>query len=118
MAIPRYANNWEDCGSAKHGTIRRHHSWGFCPQHQYKSYKEKEVYFNERNEWMGTSWDVQVANLPEAVKKSVMEKYSDYVIDDADYVVTPDNEWYILDLENKQIDKELKVKVDKDGVWL
>ena len=44
-----------------------------------------------------------------------MEKYSDYVIDDADYVVTPDNEWYILDLENKQIDKELKVKVDKDG---
>ena len=39
--------------------------------------KEKEVYFNERNEWMGTSWDVQVANLPEAVKKSVMEKYSD-----------------------------------------
>ena len=24
----------------------------------------------------------------------------------------------ILDLENKQIDKELKVKVDKDGVWL
>ena len=31
--------------------------------------KEKEVYFNERNEWMGTSWDVQVANLPEAVKK-------------------------------------------------
>ena len=24
----RSANNWEDCGSAKHGTIRRHHSWG------------------------------------------------------------------------------------------
>ena len=22
MTIPRYANNWEDCGSAKHGTIR------------------------------------------------------------------------------------------------
>ena len=33
MTIPRYANNWEDCGSATHGTIRRHHSWGFCPQH-------------------------------------------------------------------------------------
>lgn len=56
--------------------------------------------------------------LPEAVKKSVMEKYSDYVIDDADYVVTPDNEWYILDLENKQTGKEFKAKVDKDGTWL
>ena len=51
-------------------------------------------------------------------KNRLWKKYSDYVIDDADYVVTPDNEWYILDLENKQIDKELKVKVDKDGVWL
>ena len=64
------------------------------------------------------SWDVRVANLPEAVK-SVMEKYSDYVIDDVDYVVTPDNEWYILDLENKQTGKRvLKAKVDKDGTWL
>ena len=41
-----------------------------------------------------------------------------YVIDDADYVVTPDNEWYILDLENKQTGKEFKAKVDKDGTWL
>ena len=28
MIIPRYANTGEDCGSATHGTIRRHHSWG------------------------------------------------------------------------------------------
>lgn len=80
--------------------------------------KEKEVYFNEWNEWMGISWDVQVVNLLEVVKKLVMEKYLDYVIDDVDYVVIFDNEWYIFDLENKQIDKEFKVKVDKDGVWL
>ena len=26
MIIPRYANTGEDCGSATHGTIRRHHS--------------------------------------------------------------------------------------------
>ena len=58
------------------------------------------------------------SDLENVVERSQLEKYSDYVIDDADYVVTPDNEWYILDLENKQIDKELKVKVDKNGVWL
>ena len=28
MIIPRYANVGQDCGSAKHGTIRRYHSWG------------------------------------------------------------------------------------------
>ena len=35
MTIPRYANNWEDCGSAKHETIRRHHSWIFWYQHHF-----------------------------------------------------------------------------------
>ena len=29
------AERRKDCGSATHGTIRRHHSWGFCPQHHY-----------------------------------------------------------------------------------
>jgi hypothetical protein len=28
MIIPRYANTGADCGSATHGTIRRHHSLG------------------------------------------------------------------------------------------
>ncbi|OLA30800.1 MAG: hypothetical protein BHW30_01860 [Firmicutes bacterium CAG_194_44_15] len=31
MLIPRYANIGQDCGSAEHGTIRRHQSPGFCP---------------------------------------------------------------------------------------
>ena len=35
MTIPRYANNWGDCGSAKHGTIRRHHSWGLLTPTSY-----------------------------------------------------------------------------------
>ena len=29
MVIPRYANDWEDCGSAEHETICRHHNQGF-----------------------------------------------------------------------------------------
>ena len=43
MTIPRYANNWEDCGSATHGTIRRHHSWGFCPQHHLDTTEEWNI---------------------------------------------------------------------------
>ena len=35
MIIPRYANTWEDCGSATHGTIRRHHSWGLLTPTSY-----------------------------------------------------------------------------------
>ena len=35
MIIPRYANTGEDCGSATHGTIRRHHSWGLLTPTSY-----------------------------------------------------------------------------------
>ena len=42
MIIPRYANTGEDCGSATHGTIRRHHSWGLLtPTSKYKISIEK-----------------------------------------------------------------------------
>ena len=30
------AHKWEDCGSATHGTIRRHHSWGVTPTSYYR----------------------------------------------------------------------------------
>ena len=35
MIIPRYANTGEDCGSAMHGTIRRHQSWGLLTPTSY-----------------------------------------------------------------------------------
>ena len=41
MIIPRYANTGEDCGSATHGTIRRHHSWGLLtPTSLYQKQKK------------------------------------------------------------------------------
>ena len=35
---PTICEYWEDCGSATHGTIRRHHSWGLLTP---TSYNEK-----------------------------------------------------------------------------
>ena len=41
MIILRYANTGEDCGSATHGTIRRHHSWGLLtPTSPYQKQKK------------------------------------------------------------------------------
>ena len=52
MYIPRYANIGQDCGSAEHGTIRRHHSWGLLtPTSYHKSFLkdiEAEIYRNSK----------------------------------------------------------------------
>ena len=47
--IPRYANIGQDCGSAQHGTIRRHHSWGLLPPTSSIYVKRKCVWKYLRN---------------------------------------------------------------------
>ena len=67
----------------------------------------KDVYFNSADEWVATSWDVAIAELPAAVTTAVKEAYPEYRIDDADYVVTPQRESSRIDLERGNFEKLL-----------
>lgn len=79
----------------------------------------RDVYFNTKNEWMKTTWDVLLSELPNAVKEAVNNKYQGYVIDDADYVQTALSDWYELDLEDERTDAEIEnVKITVDGNWI
>lgn len=79
----------------------------------------REIYFDNKNEWIRTMWEVRYAELPDAVKEAVNLKYPGYVIDDADYVQTPSGDWYELDLENERTDQEIdNVKIAVDGKWI
>lgn len=79
---------------------------------------KKDVYFDGRNEWVRTAWDVNVRALPDAVKQAVKVDYPDYVIDDADYVQTASGDWYELELEDENTDREWDVKIKADGSWM
>lgn len=79
----------------------------------------REVYFDAKNEWVKTVWEVRRAELPDAVKQAAATKYPDYVIDDADYVATPAGDYYELDFENKGTDHEIdNVKITLNGSWI
>lgn len=54
--------------------------------------KEKDVYFDSKKTWVGTSWDVRASELPQAVKQAVNARYPGFTIDDAEYVQTPVSE--------------------------
>mgnify|MGYP000854508806 CR=1 FL=1 len=74
----------------------------------------KDVVFDLNNNWLYTSWDLGISELPQAVKDIVNDPaYTGYHIDDADYVEAPDGNYYWLELEKGN--SEIKVKVDETG---
>lgn len=76
--------------------------------------KNKEVVFDKDNNWLYTSWDLRISDLTEAIRDIVKNPdYSGYHIDDADFVETAQEHYYLLELEKGG--QEIKVKVDESG---
>lgn len=78
--------------------------------------KGKEVYFNiTDNTWLYTSWDIQISQLPAVVRSAIANNsvYSGFIIDDADYVESPTQSYYLIELEKGN--SEMNVKVDPTG---
>lgn len=76
----------------------------------------KDVKFNRREEWISTTWDIPVSQLPDIVRESVLGSYPEYRIDDADYVETPAGDRYKLEIERGEWDRT--IFVTPDGVIL
>lgn len=75
---------------------------------------KKEVYFDSTNKWVYTKTDVHLTNLPVEVANIVTTtQYVGYTIDDAEYVESPQGNYYLLELEKGN--SEIKVKVDSSG---
>ena len=76
----------------------------------------KDVKFNRREEWISTTWDVPVSQLPDVVRERVQDSYPEYRIDDADYIETPAGDRYKLEIERGDWDRT--VFITPDGVIL
>lgn len=73
----------------------------------------KEVYFDSDNNWVYTTWDVRVADLPAAVKDAITEKYPGFRIDDVDFVERVGKSYYKVELEKGEL--EQTIYVSKNG---
>ncbi len=75
----------------------------------------KELTFGVDNNWLRTSWEVAVATLPAKVTQAISQapQYTGYHIDEADFVETPEGDFYELELEKGE--SEIKVKVTAEG---
>ena len=75
--------------------------------------REKKAYFNGRNEWVYTEWDIRRHELPKAVVDAIAaSQWASFSIDDIEYVQTPSGEYYLVELERGKQEVELRVKAD------
>lgn len=66
----------------------------------------KEVSFNNKNEWIYTTWEINKKEIPSAVIEGLKKtEYANHKIDDADRLQTPEGFFYAIEVEsgNKDI---------------
>lgn len=70
---------------------------------------KKDVKFNRRNDWISTTWDVSIDQLPDEARASVQNRYPEYRIDDVDYIETPSGDHYKVEIEKGEWDRTVFV---------
>lgn len=75
----------------------------------------KEIYFDEKEEWVYTQWEIKRADVPEAVMNGFRSSsYKDYEIDDIDKIHKPDGTFYLFELEDGE--KDIYYLFNEEGV--
>lgn len=79
--------------------------------------RKKTAYFEKRsNDWIYTTWDVTMSEVPDAVKETLQNNYSGYEIEDINYVERPTENYYEFELEKGVI--EIVRHITPDGELL
>ena len=73
---------------------------------------KKEVRFNRNNNWICTTWDVTIDQLPDAAKNGILTQFPEYRIDDVDYVENPTGDYYKVEIEKGEWDKTVFVTAE------
>lgn len=68
-----------------------------------KDGKDYDVFFQQDGTWVMTVVDLVYSDLPQAVKDYLTANYSDYRVDDVDWVEKPDTRYYHVELEKKGV---------------
>ena len=79
--------------------------------------RSKEVIFDASGNWLNTHYDVRQNEVETAVMNALKTSaYADYIIDDIERYETPDQTYYLFELEKGA--KEIEIKIDLSGKLL
>ncbi|WP_455629107.1 PepSY-like domain-containing protein [Parabacteroides chinchillae] len=78
---------------------------------------KRELLFKADGSWVQTKTDVHTSDLPSAVVAAIKASpYATYEIDDAEFIQTPSEEWYLVELEQGKL--EVDLRITEDGIIL
>lgn len=69
----------------------------------------KEVVFTSAGEWIYTSWDIRLGELPDIIRTAVNNSYPNCRIDDVDFYQTPTGNYYDVEIEMNDRDQHIRV---------
>ncbi len=71
--------------------------------------------FDENGKWEETEKEINFSDLPEPVKASLKADFTDYEVDEVEFVETPDGEFYEVELEKDNKKEVLELLISPDG---
>lgn len=77
--------------------------------------QESEAWFLPDGTWVRTETDIPAATLPQAVLDYVAANYAGFRVDDAEYVETPEGDFYELELEKNGV-PDVRLQIRADGM--
>lgn len=76
----------------------------------------REVYFDLQGAWIRTETDVRISDLPKVVTDAIASsQYASLRLDDADYVQTPEGDYYLVELDSNP---DVYLSITADGTIL
>lgn len=76
----------------------------------------REVLFGTMDAWVSTSTEVRPGEVPAAVLGALeTSEYGAWTIDGIDHFESPDDEWYLFDMEQPGTDREKELRIRLDG---
>jgi predicted small lipoprotein YifL len=67
--------------------------------------------FDENGKWVETEKEIKFSELPEPVKATLKADYSDYEVEEVEFVETPDGKFYEVEVELEKDDKEVEYEL-------
>ena len=95
-----------------------HAHWGMESKTEYEvefkqGSEEMSATYGSAGQWMETEKDIQLAALPEVVRKTIAASYSDQKLGDISQVESPKGSFYEVDMEKGE--KSMEVVFSTDG---
>jgi hypothetical protein len=67
--------------------------------------------FDENGKWVETEKEIKFSELPEAVKAALKADYSDYEVEEVEFVETPEGKFYEVEVELEKDDEEVEFEL-------